>query len=119
MKLVNLLKILFYFLFPNKSTKIVEKESLLSNGTLKVGLVYRVYWALSIDTRRLSEIDRTIRFFSGELISINHRKTGFIINPFEKVYSFSRKGFDTNTGKPYIHNFDILESEIMKLELVG
>jgi hypothetical protein len=117
MKLFSWLKILYYLVFSKKTIKLVEKNK--SNNTLEIGLTYRVYWALSVDNRRLSEIDKTIKFFSGDLIAINQRKNGLIINPFEKIYSFSRKGFDTKSGKPYIHKFDILESEIMKLELVG
>jgi len=104
-------KIFFSFLQKKK-----DKEF---NLKLEPGCSYRVYWKLSVDSKRLSEIDKTIRFFTGELQAVNTRKHGLILNPNERIYSFLRKGFDTNTGQKYIHKLDILESEIMKLEFVG
>lgn len=113
-KFFLLLKKLFLLYFQRQSKRIQEIDF-----KIETGYSYRIYWALSADPKRLSEIDKTIRFFTGELISINQRKNGLLLNPNEKIYTFLRKGFDTETGKKYSHKLDILESEIMKIEFVG
>jgi len=98
--------------------KFIENKEIIPETkkiSYELNKTYRVFLTKNY-LHYANEIDRTIEFFNAELVGINKRN-------FDKktitVLTFLRKGFDTDTGKPYLHYEDILNSDIKTVELVG
>lgn len=102
----------------NRNVIQVSTELLKSKTVYEINKTYRVFLSKSY-LKTSNEIDKTLGFFNAELIAVSRRRDGFLFDHKDQVLSFERKGYDTNTGKKYIHYEDVLASEIKKLELVG
>jgi hypothetical protein len=95
----------------NKSKKIDIRK-------LELGKSYRIIWKDDTSIERLSEIDKMIMFFTGELTRCSLRPESMLSNKEEYILTIKRNGYDTKTGQRYIHLIDILESEIESVNLV-
>jgi hypothetical protein len=95
----------------------VQAKPKFSAKGMVEGRQYQFFYRQSTH-ERLSEIDRTIMFFSATLVKLQQRPECMISNKEEYVLTTLRKGVDTQTGMPYTHEYDILESEIQKVVLL-
>lgn len=102
----------------NRNANNISTDFLRTKTNYEINKTYRVFLSKSY-LKTSNEIDKTLGFFNAELIAVSRRRDGFLFDNKDQVLSFERKGYDTNTGKKYIHYEDILVSEIKKLELVG
>jgi hypothetical protein len=100
--------------FTSKSQVIEQKSTLFSAAKLIEGKQYQFFYRQS-NRERLSEIDRTIMFFNATLLKLRQRPDSMLSNKEEYILTTLRKGVDTITGISYIHEYDILESEIEKV----
>jgi hypothetical protein len=94
------------------STKQVKTKPFVAD-LLEEGRQYVIYYK-TLDPTVLSEIDYTVGFFLCVLLQKNKRPSSVEFNKEEYVLTVSRKGFDTYTGKPYLLEMDIMESDILK-----
>ena len=116
---------MFYFLvdhFLSFLRKYFGKETsyfeIKNDFNYQIEKTYRIYIKKNY-LKYTNEIDKTLGFFNADLISINERDSFLTSNRKQLVLTFKRKGFDTNTGSPYIKFEDISELDIMKAELLG
>lgn len=103
----------------NRNQQVINnqtKPSFSAKGLVE-GKQYQFFYRQS-SYERLSEIDRTIMFFNATLLKRQQRPECMISNKEEYVLTTLRKGVDTQTGIPYVHEYDILESEIQKVVLL-
>lgn len=95
----------------------VPDKALFNASSLIEGKQYQFFYKQSTK-ERLSEIDRTIMFFNATLLKLQQRPDAMLSNKDEYVLTTLRKGVDTQTGISYIHEYDILESEVEKVVLL-
>ena len=103
---------------PDKSFR-GNKSKKIDIHKLELEKTYRVVWKDNTSIERLSEIDKTIMFFTGILIRCCKRPSSMLSNKEEHILTFKRNGYDTKTGERYIHLMDILESEIESINSLG